>query len=146
MGREFGILTGCCVAIIGALLVVGWVSHGVIRHIVQTSPLWIPILFSLNRSGLSKWAALPCFVFWLLIMTAIWLYLLGWAHLLSGTFSPTEIAMTLVVGFASAVGILRAAGIRSGVRAGAAVLTALLVAVFQLVAFRLSFLPQIVHR
>src|SRR5262249_25903738 len=86
-------LVVCSFATIAALLVVGAVSHGVIRHIVQTSPLWIVIGFGLRKSALTKWAALPCFIFWLLLMTAIWLFLLGWARIVSGTFSPTEIAM-----------------------------------------------------
>src|SRR2546422_2950062 len=126
MGKDLGILTGCCVAIIAALLVVGAVSHGVIRHIVQTSPLWIAIVLGIRQSTLTKWAALPCFVFWLLTMTAIWLYLLGWARIVSGTFSPTEIAMTVVVGFASIAGIVRAVGTRSGVRAWSTTATTLL--------------------
>jgi hypothetical protein len=49
-------------------------------------------------------AALPCFLFWLTIMVFIWLFLLGWARIVSGHFFPTEIAMTLVVGLASLVG------------------------------------------
>ena len=146
MGKDFRILTGCCVAMIAALLVVGAVSHGVLRHTVQTSPLWITIVLAIRRSASTKWAALPCFVFWLLMMTAIWLYLLGWAQFLSGTFSPTEIAMTLVVGLASIAGIVKAVGMSSGVRAWSALVTALLVAVFQVAVFRLSFLPQIAHR
>jgi len=146
VGKEFGILIGCCVAIIAALLVVGAVSHGVIRHIVQTSPLWIAIVLGIRRSSLAKWAALPVLVFWLLTMTAVWLYLLGWAHLLSGTFLPTEIAMTVVVGAASVAGVARAIGMRSSVGAWSAAATTLLLAVLQVAAFRLSFLPQLVHR
>lgn len=140
------ILTACCVVIIAALLVVGAVSHGVLRHIVQTSPLWIAIVLGLRNSALTKWAALPCFAFWLLLMTAIWLYLLGWAQLISGTFSPTEIAMTIVVGLASLAGIVSAVGTKSGVRPWAATATIVLVAVLQIAAFRLSLLSQIAHR
>jgi hypothetical protein len=144
--NNFPVLTVCCLCIIVALLVVGAVSHGVTRHIVQTSPLWIAISLSIRRSGLSKWAALPCFVFWLLVMGAIWLYLLGWAQIVSGTFSPTEIAMTLIVGLASMVGIVRALTVRSGVGAWSATSVVLLVAVLQVTAFRLSLLPAIAHR
>ena len=93
MEKSFRLLIGCCIVIIAALLVVGTVSSGVIRHIVQTSPLWIVIVLSVRRSAWSKWAALPCYLFWLLLMTAIWLFLLGWARIVSGTFSHTEIAM-----------------------------------------------------
>ena len=146
MRKDFRTLTGCCVAMIAALLVVGAVSHEVLRHIVQTSPLWIPTVLGIRRSASTKWVAVPCFVFWLLLMTAIWLYLLGWAQIVSGTFSPTEIAMTLVVGLASIAGIIKAVGMSSGVRAWSALVTVLLVAVFQVAVVRLSFLPQIAHR
>lgn len=146
MGQDFRILTACCLSIVAALLVVGAVSHGILRHIVQTSPLWIAVALSIRRSAWSKWAALPCFFFWLLLMVAIWLFLLGWAHIVSGTFSLTEIAMTVIVGLASIVGIVRAMGMRGGVRASWATATVLLVAVLQMAAVRLSLLPAIAHR
>jgi hypothetical protein len=34
----------------------------------------------------------------LILMTLIWLYLLGWSRVLSGHFSPAEIALTLIIG------------------------------------------------
>lgn len=146
MENRFRILTLCCLAMIAALLVVGAVSHGVLRHIVQTSPLWIAIVLGIRRSAWTKWAALPCFVLWLLLMTTIWLFLLGWAHIISGTFSPTEIAMTLIVGLASIVGIVTAVRMRSAVPPLPATALVLLVAVLQVAALRISFLPQIAHR
>jgi hypothetical protein len=144
--KDLRILIVCCIAVIAALLVVGAVSHGVIRHVVQTSPLWIAIVLGARRSGSAKWAALPCLVFWLLLMGLAWLYLLGWARIISGTFSPTEIAMTVVVGLASLVGIVRAVGMKSGIRAGSAAAITSFVAVLQVAVFRLSLLPQIAHR
>ncbi len=146
MVNDFRVLTGCSFAIIAALLVVGAASHGLIRHIVQTSPLWIAIVLSIRRSGWSKWAALPCFVFWLLLMIAIWLFLLGWARIVSGAFSPIEIAMTIIVGLASLLGIVRALSMRSAVRAWPAVAAVFLVTALQLIALRLSLLPAIAHR
>jgi hypothetical protein len=146
MERNFRILVACCVSIIAVLLVVGAVSHGVLRHIVQTSPLWIAIVLGIRRSSWIKWAALPCFVFWLILMILIWLFLLGWARIVSGTFSSTEIAMTLIVGLASVLGIVRALRLRTGVGAWSAIATVLLVAVLQVTAFRLSLLPAIAHR
>ena len=146
MEDRYRILTLCCIAMIAALLVVGAVSHGVLRHIVQTSPLWIAILLGIRRSPWTKWAALPCFVLWLLLMTTIWLFLLGWARIISGTFSPTEIAMTLIVGLASIVGIVAAVCIRSAVRALPATAVVLLVALLQVAALRISFLPKIARR
>lgn len=146
MEEDYRVLIICCVVVIAALLVVGAVSHGFIRHVVQTSPLWIAIVLGIRRSGWAKWAALPCFVFWLLIMIAIWLFLLGWAHIISGTFSSTEIAMTVIVGLASIAGILRATRIRSGVSPWRATAVFLLVAALQIAALRVSLLPQIAHR
>src|SRR5512135_3914432 len=95
----------CCLLIIAALMVVGVVSHGVLRHIVQTAPLWAGIVLGFRRSQFAKWAALPSFFFWLTCMVLIWLFLLGWAHVVSGHFTPIEIAMTLVVETASATGM-----------------------------------------
>jgi hypothetical protein len=82
----------------------------------------------------------------LLLMTSIWLFLLGWARIISGTFSPTEIAMTLIVGLASIVGIVTAVRMRTAVRALPAAAVVLLVALLQVTALRISFLPQIAHR
>jgi hypothetical protein len=140
------VLVFCCFSVIAALLVVGAVSHGIIRHMVQTSPLWIGIVLGIRRSGWTKWAVLPCLVLWLLLMAAIWLFLLGWARIVSGTFSPTEITMTIIVGLASIAGMVTAVRMRSAIRAWAATGIAVLVAVLQVAAFRLSLLPQIAHR
>lgn len=143
--REFRILTGCCLATIAALLVVGAVSSGVSRQLVQTSPLWITVVLGIRSSVWSKWIALACFVFWLLLMTATWLSLLGWVQIVSGSFSPIEIAMTVIVGLASLIGIVNALGMKSGVHPWSAAAIILLIAVLQLVVFPLSFLPAIVQ-
>ena len=136
----------CCLIIIAALLVVGSVSHGVLRHIVQTAPLWAGVILGFCRSDLSKWVALPSFVFWLAIMIFIWLFLLGWAQVVHGTFSPTEIAMTLCVGAASIVGLITCFRSRTTTSAKTAVALVLLFAGLQLLVFRLSLLPAIAHR
>lgn len=146
MDEDSRIFALCSIATIAALLVVGAVSHGVIRHIVQTSPLWIAVVLAVRRSQWTKWAALPCFVFWFLLMVAIWLFLLGWAHIVSGTFSPVEVAMTITVGIASFLGIARALTVRTQVRPWPAIALLVLVAVLQVAAFRISLLPQIAHR
>jgi hypothetical protein len=128
-----------------ALYVVGVVSHGVLRHIVQTLPLWVPIVLGFRGRGVAKWSALPCFAIWLALMTLIWLFLLGWARLITGTFSPIEIAMTLVVGIAAILGLIAGFRWRSAVRPAAAWAGALSFTVLQLAALRLSFLPSIAH-
>src|SRR3989442_10723443 len=135
MKQTFGLLVGSCLALIAALLVVGAVSSGVIRHIVQTSPLWIAIVLGTRRSHWVKWAAFPCFVFWLILMIAIWFFLPGWARIVSGTFSPTVILMTVTVGLTSLVGMVGSWGVKSKARGCSAVGTGLLVPTLQLSAF-----------
>jgi hypothetical protein len=146
MEKDNRILIGCSVAMMAALLVVGAVSHIMVRHVVQTSALWIAIVLGVRNSKLAKWAALPCFLFWLVLMGAIWSFLLGWTSFLSGTFSPTEIAMTIIVGAASLGGAIWAVSMKSGVRALRATAAAVVVLILQVAVFRLSMLPEIARR
>jgi hypothetical protein len=135
-----------CLAIVLALLVVGWVSHGVLRHIVQTAPLWFGVVLGFRGSETSKWVALPPLVFWLTVMIFIWLFLMGWARIVTGTFSPTEIAMTIVVGCASILGLFTGLRMKTSTSGITAVLLLLIFSGLQLLTFRLSLLPQIAHR
>lgn len=134
----------CALAILIALYIVGAVSHGSLRHEVQTLPLWFPIILGFNRKELARWCALGCMIFWLPVMVLIWLFLFGWSHILSGHFSPVEIAMTIVIGMASALGIVLSLRRIRWSLAGFAL--ALLFAVFQVLVFRVSMLPAIAHQ
>ena len=138
----------CSLAILIALYVVGAVSvpPGSLRHEVQTLPLWIPIVAGLQQKRLAKWAALPCFIFWLGIMIAIWLFLLGWARIVSGHFFPTEVAMTLIIGAAALTGIVASLRWRTDVRPISALGVFVAFAVLQYVAFRLSLLRYVASR
>lgn len=135
-------------AILIALYVVGAVSvpPGSLRHEVQTLPLWVAIVAGFQKRELAKWAALPCLIFWLTIMVFIWLFLLGWARIVSGHFFPTEVAMTLVVGAASVVGIVACLRWRTSFRWGPAAGLFLAFAGLQFLAFRLSLIPYIARR
>jgi len=103
------IAASAALAILIALYVVGAVSipPGSLRHEVQTLPLWIPIVAGFRGREIAKWAVLPCLLFWLTTMVFIWLFLLGWARIATGRFFPTEVAMTIVVGFACVTGLGR---------------------------------------
>jgi hypothetical protein len=133
----------CSLAILIALYVVGAVSHGSLRHEVQTLPVWFPIVLGFRQREPAKWSALPCFIFWLVIMVFIWLFLLGWARIVSGHFSPVEVAMTIVIGVACVCGIGESLRWRTTVRPLVALALAALSAALQLLAFRLSLLPYI---
>jgi hypothetical protein len=108
--------------------------------------LWLPVVLGFQQRPIAKWMALPLFVFWLAIMTLIWLYLLGVANIVSGHFFPTEIAMTIVVGAACVVGLARTARWRTPVRSVAAALVVLAFAAVQIAAFRISLIPYIARR
>ena len=146
-GDTSSIIAVCCLGIIFALVLgVGLASHLVLRHLVQTAPLWICVVLGFRHSRATYWVGLPLFLFWLILMALIWTYLLGISHFLSGHFSPIEIVMTLIVGASSVVGIGSLIRFKfSFSPAGAAVLFVVM-AIIQVVCFRLSLLPSIAHR
>jgi hypothetical protein len=137
-----------CLAILIALYIVGAVSAtpGSLRHEVQTLPLWFPIIAGFQKRDWAKWSALPCMIFWLTIMAFIWLFLLGWARIVTGTFNPAEVAMTLVVGAASITGIAVCARWRTAIPAKSATGVFLLFAVLQVAAMAISLTPYIAQR
>src|SRR5215472_13207036 len=136
----------CSLTVLAALYIVGAVSNGSLRHEVQTLPLWVPIVLGFRQQAAAKWTALPCFIIWLTLMMFIWLFLLGWARILSGHFSPTEIVLTLIIGAASAAGLGVSFRWSTDFSWGKALATAALLAVLQLVALRISFIPYIARR
>lgn len=133
----------CALVALLALYVVGGVSNGVLRHIVQTLPLWFPIVMGLRQREVAKYAALPCFFIWLVLMIFIWLFLLGWARVVSGHFAPIEVILTLVIGAATFVGLSSAFRWRTSLSWSKALSITGLFALLQLVALRISFLPSI---
>ena len=145
--RETVCIGVCSLAVILALVVgVGLASGLVIRHVVQTVPMWLGVVIGFRGSPAVKWLGLPLFIFWLLLMALIWLFLLGLPSPLSGHFSPVEIAMTIVVGAASVAGIRAALRISPAmsIAAGAALFVG--AATLQAICFRVSLLPAIAHR
>ena len=143
MRADNRILLACGLAVIAALLVVGVVSREIVRHVLQTAPVWIVVVLAARGSRLARWAAVPVFAFWLFIMALIWLFLAGIARIVTGHYSPAEIAMTLVVGLACLVGL--AAALRASGRASwpAALGVLALSAVLQVAAMAVSLKPPI---
>jgi hypothetical protein len=88
-----------------ALVVVGVVSQTLVRHAIQIAPLAIALGLLAFRPAWAVSAAAPLFAFWFLIMGAIWLFLLGIARILTGTFSTAEVTLTVIIGVASALGL-----------------------------------------
>ncbi len=147
-GATEPLVIAACSAIMLIALVggVGIPNHMVLRHVIQTLPLWPALVLGLRRSNVAGWAGLPVFVFWLVLMTFIWLYLLGISHVLSGHFSPWEITMTAIVGVAAVAGVGAFARLRSSLSALSRIGMFILLGVVQFACFRISFLPAIAHR
>jgi len=131
-------------AIIAALVIgVGIPGHLIVRHVVQTLPLWLVVWLGFRHSRLTNWVALPMFLFWFAIMGMVWLYLLGIAHIFSGHFTLLEKAMTLVVVLSSLAGIFFFGGTKSGLSAWKAGGWFVSCGALQWICFRISFLPAI---
>jgi hypothetical protein len=143
--RYGGLVTVWLAVVAGALLVVGIVSHTLLRHVVQIAPLVGAVSLLLRGSSLGVSAAVPLFAFWFVIMGAIWLFLLGVAHIVSGTFTPAEIALTVIIGAATVLG-LTAAWRQSVTRAPARLFTVVAFAVLQFAAMWISLQPFVASR
>jgi hypothetical protein len=137
-------IAGWLFVVMAALLVVGVVSHTMLRHVVQVTPLVVAILLRRWRPGTS--AAAPLFAFWLLTMVVIWLFLLGVARFVQGRFTPTEIVLTIVIGAGSLLGLIAVWRRGPDDRPVARLVTIAAFGAFQLAAMIASFQPYIARR
>ncbi len=140
------ILAGSLIGLIVSLLLVGVVSSTLIRHALQAMPAALALVVVVRRQTWASYAALPVFIFWLLIILAIWLFLLGIARIVTGHFTTAEVALTLLIAASSVCGI--AASIRPRSTAGFAgrVVAFVLFAVFQIGGMWLSLQQPFAHR
>jgi hypothetical protein len=91
-----------------ALLAVGLVSRTLLRHEIQIAPLLIALGLVWVRPRWAASAGAPLFAFWFLIMGAIWLFLLGIARIVTGTYTPAEITLSAIIGAATLLGLVAA--------------------------------------
>jgi len=105
MSRFRGLVAAWLAVVAGALLVVGIVSDTLLRHIIQIAPLVVALSLLPRRFDWGVSAAAPLFAFWLFVMGAIWLFLLGVARIVTGTFTPVEVILTVIIGLASLLGL-----------------------------------------
>jgi hypothetical protein len=99
-------LTICLAGVCIALIVVGLVSNTLARHVIQIVPVVMVLAAALTKREWVVFAALPLFIFWLLIMLFIWLYLLKIATITRGHFTIPEILLTVVIGICCVYGII----------------------------------------
>ena len=141
MLRADAALLAALAAVIVALLLVGVVSHTPVRHTIQVAPAAAVLAVALARVAWARFAAVAVFVFWLFIMSLIWLWLLGIARVITGTFTGAEVTLTVVIGLASAAGLVAAARARDASRWPARLAAFLVFAALQVGAMWLSLRP-----
>jgi hypothetical protein len=138
---------GTWVAVIaGALIIVGMVSQTLLIHSVQITPLLLVFVLLRWRPAWGTVAAVPLFVFWFLVMGGIWLFLLGIARVFSGTFSATEIVLTLIIGVASLAGVWVQARATAEVPLSARLVVVVVFSGLQSAALWISYQPIIAAR
>jgi hypothetical protein len=131
------------IGVIGGLVLVGVVSHTPLRHLIQVAPAAVVLLLTGLRVGWADDAAIPVFAFWFLVMLCIWLYLLGVARIITGRFSPAEVALTILIGLSSAVGLIGLLSVPSPRRRLIRIIVVLGFAALQIAAMWLSLRPGI---
>ena len=134
---------GCALAI--AILAVGPASHEVVRHVIQAAPLMLFCVVATRRPAVLRWLLGPVMLFWLMIAVLIWLFLLHIARVVTGTFNPMEIAMTLVMAAASAAGFAYFPRVRRRLPLLRGLALVALSLALQVGAFALSTQPWVAH-
>jgi len=136
----------CLLGVIVSLVLVGGVSHTPIRHLIQVTPACLIAALAWRGVAWSRAAALPVFLIWLFLMALIWLYLLRIVSVISGTFSPMEILLTMTIGLSALAGIVFLFRWRESARWSSRLLGFLVSSVFQVAALWLSFQPTFAGR
>ena len=144
--RGPGAVAACLVGLALALLVVGLISGTVLRHIIQVIPIVFAAALVRGRAALGASAALPIFLFWISIVSLIWLFLVGLSGVANGRYTPAEIALTVVMAACSITGgIAAVSAARSLSLAKRAAIFALF-GVIQVLAMWVSMLRPIANR
>jgi hypothetical protein len=135
----------CLAGVLISLLLVGAVSGTFVRHVIQVIPIALALMIAWHDWRLAAFCALPIFAVWAFLMLMIWLYLAGVQTFFSGTFSTTEVLLTVVIGGLSIVGFVAAAS-SSRVKPVRALAAIAVFGVMQFAALVVSFLPSFVNR
>src|SRR5260370_11371443 len=146
MSRNALLIAVCRIGLLLSLLLVGVVSSTLLRHVVQVIPPVVAFAAVAWRAAWGKYAALPLFIIWFVLMLLIWLYLLNIAQVLSGRFTPAEIVCTVTIGICCVCGGFVSFRMRRLASRASGILIFIAFAAFQIVAIWLSLRPSILHR
>jgi hypothetical protein len=134
------------IAVAIGLVGVGFASHTDLRHLIQVAPAVVAAGLAARGDRRARFAAIPVFVLWFLIMLAIWLFLLGLAHVTTGHFSYAETALTVLIGAGCIAGMTRVVRTEPRVAWVTATITVLVFAALQIGCVWLSLQPMFATR
>ena len=137
---------GCMAGLVAALIVVGVVSGTVLRHMVQIVPALAALVLVSRRPAIGAYAALPIFMFWILIVILIWLFLAGLSRIANGHYTIVEIISTVVMAVCCVQGVARAAPLGRPAPIAARLVTLIAFALLQVAAMWISLTPSIAAR
>jgi len=146
MSRNQQIIAGCLGGVALSLLLVGVVSGTFIRHVIQIIPVALALITVKRQSTWGTYAALPIFIFWLFIMTLIWLFLMDIARIVTGRFTVVEVILTILIGLSGILGIVTVIRYRPKAQLLTGVLIFVLFAALQIIAMWLSFKRPFANR
>ena len=136
----------CLIGLAIALLVVGVVSGTVLRHVVQVVPIIVAEVVLTRRPAWGAYPAIPIFLFWIFIVTLIWLFLLGLSRIASGHYTVIEILSTVFIAGFSIAGVVRSLPLGKPLRPIERMLAFILFGALQVAAMWVSFLQPIANR
>ena len=139
-------LAVCLTGVLLCLLLVGLASSTFVRHIVQVVPILLVLVALSQHQNLSPYLALPIFIIWALLMMLIWMYLLGIATFFSGSFSPIEIVLTVLIGGFAVAGIAACLRSSSSSLVTHRIAGFVIFAIVQVAAMWMSFMPAFANR
>lgn len=139
-------LSSCLMGVILGLLLVGLVSCTPLRHVVQVLPACIVLIVLRRRASWALYAAATIFAFWLIVMTLIWLFLLGLTDVLRGEFSTAEVILTLFIGVWCILGLFNFSRIAMSASMIARIVASLSATILQVAALWASMQTYISHR
>lgn len=136
----------CVAGLAAALLVVGFVSGTMLRHVVQISPMVLALILMKWRPSVGAYASVPIFGFWIFIVVLIWLFLSGLSRIATGHYTPIEIVCTIFMAGFSVAGAATAISLGRASRPAVRALTFILFGLLQVAAVWVSFLKPIASR
>jgi hypothetical protein len=140
------LLVAATLGLIASLLLVGVVSSTLVRHVIQLAPAYVLLYGTFTHRPWVRAGAVPVFLFWLLIVIAIWCFLLGIARIVTGTYTTAERVLTGTIALSSLCGLAAVARSHSSASWASRVSGFVLLTALQWGAFWLSLQPAFARR